>query len=154
MRYEAEPATMNPNPGMPVVDDVETVLECCRMVFASANFTVQAAKTGHEALDMLAHQAFDVVFTEYLMPGSDGPAVLRAIKNFWPDTAVVVIAGAASVAHAKQAIPPGASDCLAKPVAADEVIKAAARAAIQEKWTLRRIPGRDPAQSTHEGESS
>jgi DNA-binding NtrC family response regulator len=130
------------------------VLECYGRLLASANFAVQAAKTGDEALEILAHRGFDVVLMEYLMPGSDGLAVLRAIKNLWPDTEVVVITGAPSVEHAKKAIRFGACDYLAKPVPPDEVSKAVARAAIQKKWALRRIPGRNSAQPTHEGESS
>ena len=137
-----------------VVDDDETMLQCYRRLFASANFTVQTAKTGDEALEILAHEAFDVVLMEYLMPGSDGPAVLRNIKALCPDTEVVVITAASSVEHAKQAIRLGAYDCLAKPVPADEVIKSAAGAAIRKKWALHQIPDRDSAQPTYEGATS
>lgn len=137
-----------------IVDDDGTVLRSFRNVLASANFTVQAAKTGDEALDMLAHQVFDVVLVEHPMPRNDGLAVLRTIKSLWPDTEVVVITGAPSVHHAKEAIRLGACDYLAKPVPPDEVIKAAACAAMKKKWTMRRISIQDLAQPTHQGASS
>ncbi len=137
-----------------VVDDDGTVLRSSRSVLASANFAVQTAKTGDEALKMLAHQAFDVVLMEYPMPGNDGFAVLRTIKSLWPDTEVVVITGAPSVQHAKEAIRLGACDYLAKPVPPDAVIKTAACAAMKKKWALRRISIQDPGQPTHQGASS
>ncbi len=140
---------MNTKTRVLVVDDEEPVLQRYREVLVSANFTVQVATSGDEALEILAHQAFDVVLMEYLMPGSDGLAVLRTIKDLWPDTEVVVITGAPSVAHAKEAIRLGAFDYLAKPVPSDQVMMAAAGAAMQKKWALRRIPGRDSAQLTH-----
>jgi len=137
-----------------VVDDDEYVLRRYRSVLASATVTVEGARTDDEAVEILARQAFDVVVIEYRMPGSDGLAVLRVIKDRWPDIEVVLVSGAPSVEHAKQAIRLGAYDYLAKPVSFDEVSTVVAHAAIQKKWALRRLPRRDPAQPTHEGELS
>jgi len=140
---------MNINARVLIVDDDEIVLRYYRRVLAGANFLVRAATTGDEALEMLAHEAFDVVLMEYVIPGSEGHAVLRAIKDFWPDTEIVVITGAPSVGHAKEAIRLGACDYLVKPVPSDEIIKVAARAALQKKWALHRIPAREQVQLTH-----
>lgn len=137
-----------------VVDEDETVLRSSRSVLASANFEVQVAKTGDAALKLLAHQAVDVVLMGCPMPGNDGFAVLRTIKSLWPDMEVVVISGAPSVQHAKEAIRLGACDYLAKPVPPDAVITAAACAAMKKKWALRRISIREPAQPTRQGASS
>lgn len=140
---------MDTNARVLVVEDDETVLRRYSRMLASANFTVRAAKTRYEAIEILARQTFDVVLMEYLMPGSDGLVVLRTIKDLWPDTEVVVITGAPCVAHAKEAIRLGACDCLAKPVPPDEVRMTVARAANQKKWALRRISCRDSAQFSH-----
>jgi DNA-binding NtrC family response regulator len=82
------------------------------------------------------------------MSGSDGSKVLRAIKDLWPDTEVVIITGAFSVKNAKEATRLGACDYLAKPVPPNEIIMAAARAAVQKPSALRRISVRDSAQPT------
>ena len=140
---------MDINARVLAVDGDETVLRYYCRVLAGANCAVRTAKTGEEAQEMFAHEAFDVVLMEYVIPGSDGHVVLRAIKDVWPDTEVVVITAAPSVGHAKEAIRLGACDYLAKPVPADEIVKVAARAALQKKWTLHRIPARDPVQLTH-----
>ena len=145
---------MNTNAIVLVIDDDDTVLESYRKVLAGADFTVQSAKTVSEALEILAHQAIDVVLMEYLMPGSDGRAVLREIKAHWPDTEVVVITGSASLERAKEAIRLGACDLIAKPVSPDAISQVTEHAAIQKKWVLHRIPDQDSEQPIHEGEKS
>jgi len=140
---------MNINARVLVVDDDELELRHYCRVLAGVSCAVLTARTGDKALEMLAHAAFDVVLMEYVIPGSEGHTVLRTIKDLWPDTEVVVITGAPSVGHAKEAIRLGACDYLAKPVPTDEIIKVAARAALQKKWALRRLPARNPEQLTH-----
>ena len=140
---------MNTIPSILVVDDDETALQCHCKVLATANFAVQVAKCRDEALEMLAHGAVDIVLLEYVMSGSDGLAVLCAIKDLCPDTEVVVITRAPSVKHAKEAIRLGACDYLAKPVPPDQLIMTMVRAALQKKWARRRIFARDPVQLTH-----
>ena len=63
--------------------------------------------------------------------------VLRTIKQRWPDSEVVVITGYPSIESAKQAVRLGAFNYLAKPVAPNEVIKAASEAMNQKRWALR-----------------
>ncbi len=137
------------NASLLVVDDDETALQYHFKVLATANFAVRFAKCCDEALEMLAHGAFDVVLLEPAMSGGDALAALCAIKDLCPDTEVLVITRAPSIKNAKEAIRLGACDYLTKPVAPDQLILAAARAALQKKWALHRIPARDPVQLTH-----
>ena len=143
---------MNINARVLVVDDGRALQYHCK-VLASANFAVQAAHCGDEALGMLAQEVFDVVFLECAASSDDGLAVLRAIKALCPDIEVVVITGAPSVQQAKDSIRFGACDYLVKPVAADEIIKVAAGAALQKKWALHRLAGQDTTQFTHQGDA-
>jgi len=140
---------MNTNASILVVDDDEAALKSHCQVLDTANFAVQVARCRDEALEMLAHGAFDTVLLEYVMSGSAGLAVLCAIKDLYPDTEVVVISRTPSVNHAKEAIRLGASDYLAKPVPPDQLIGATVRAVRQKKWALRRIFARDPVWFTH-----
>ena len=72
------------------------------------------------------------------MPGMDGMSVLKAIKQSWPKSEVVVITGYPTVESAKEAVRLGAYDYLAKPVGPAEVINAANGAITQKKWALRK----------------
>lgn len=145
---------MNTSAIVLVVDHDKSVLQGRSRTLAGMNFSVQAAITGDEALKILAHQAFDVILMESIIPGNEGLSLLRAIKALQPETEVVVIAGASSWKQAKEAIQLGAFDYLASSSPAEEISKAAARAAVQKKWALRRVTDQDPRQPTPEGEAS
>lgn len=119
-----------------IVDDEEIV--CCSYLrsLAGAHCNVQVAGNGEEALYALEQQRFDLVLLDLRMPGMDGMAVLKTIKQTWPDTQVVIITGYPNIETAKEAVRLGAYGYLAKPVGPDEVINAANDAVMQKKWTL------------------
>ena len=123
-----------------VVDDEEVVRLGYRRVLSGDGFTVMAAGDGREALELMADKRFDVVLLDLRMPGMDGLAVLRAIKEQWPESEVVVITGYPSIESAKEAVRLGAYDYLMKPVVPDVVIRAATGAWMQKRWALQREP--------------
>lgn len=51
------------------------------------------AGNGAEALDVMAQTTCDVVVTDMRMPGMDGAALLRAIKNKYPQTVRIILSG-------------------------------------------------------------
>ena len=128
-----------------VVDDEEVVRLGYRRVLSGDGFTVMGAGDGREALELMADKRFDVVLLDLRMPGMDGLAVLRAIKEQWPESEVVVITGYPSIESAKEAVRLGAYDYLMKPVVPDVVIRAATGAWMQKRWALQRDPSADRA---------
>jgi DNA-binding NtrC family response regulator len=64
--------------------------------------------------------------------------VLKAIKQRWPETEVVIITGYPSIETAKEAVRLGAYDYLAKPVGPDDVVSVANGAITQKRWALHR----------------
>jgi len=121
-----------------VVDDEEVVRLGYRRVLAADGFCVIAAGNGHEALDLMGADRFDVVLLDLRMPGMDGMDVLRAIKEQWPRSEVVVVTGYPSIDTAKEAVKLGAYDYLAKPVVPEAVIRATTGAWMQKRWTIQR----------------
>ncbi len=124
-----------------VVDDEEVVRLGYRRVLSGDGFTVMAAEDGAEALSLMAGRRFDVVLLDLRMPGMDGLALLRAIKERWPECEVVVVTGYPSIESAKEAVRLGAYDYLMKPVVPDAVIRAATGAWMQKRWAIQRDPG-------------
>jgi DNA-binding NtrC family response regulator len=122
-----------------VVDDDETVLRSYRRSLASTLCNVEVAWNGSEALQAMEQQAFDVVLLDLRMPGMDGMAVLKTIKQKWPNCEVVIITGYPCLETAKEAVRLGAYDYLAKPVGPDDIINAAYGAMTQKKWTLHSV---------------
>jgi DNA-binding NtrC family response regulator len=121
-----------------VVDDEAVVRQSFLRSLEGAQCDVEAVADGGEALRVMERNAFDLVMLDLRMPGLDGMAVLRTIKERWPEIEVVVITGYPSVESVKEAIRLGASDYLAKPVGPEEVINAACSAILHKEWKLRR----------------
>jgi len=123
-----------------VVDDEEVVRRAYVRTLSSETCKVEVAWDGREALLAMEKQPFDVVLLDQRMPGIDGMAVLRTIKEKWPESEVIMITGYPAIEAAKQAVALGAYDYLAKPVGPDEVINAANAAVMHKKWALRGEP--------------
>jgi DNA-binding NtrC family response regulator len=121
-----------------VVDDEEIVRLSHIRTLASVHCNVEVVKDGVEALRVMEQRPADVVLLDLRMPGMDGMAVLKTIKQRWPETEVVIITGYPNVETAKEAVRLGAYDYLAKPVGPDEVINVANGAMTQKKWALHR----------------
>lgn len=125
-----------------VVDDEEVVRRSHLRTLAGEGCKVEAVWNGAEALRALGQQAYDLVLLDLRMPGMDGMSVLKAIKENWPESEVIVITGYPEVESAKQAVRLGAYDYLAKPLDPDEVIHAAQAAMQHKRWALRCEPAR------------
>jgi DNA-binding NtrC family response regulator len=120
-----------------VVDDEEIVRLSHIRTLASVHCNVEVVRDGNEALRVMEQRPADVVLLDLRMPGMDGMAVLRTIKQRWPETEVVIITGYPTIETAKEAVRLGAYDYLAKPVGPDDVINVANGAMTQKKWALR-----------------
>lgn len=110
-----------------VVDDKESVLEVMASILGEA-YEVTTAADASTAAGLLADQAFDVVLTDVRMPGASGFDLLDAVRRVAPATSVVLMTGFASIPDAVTAIRRGAFDYVAKPLEAEEVRLAVARA--------------------------
>jgi DNA-binding NtrC family response regulator len=119
-----------------VVDDEEVVRLSHIRTLASIHCNVEVVRDGNEALQVMEQRPADVVLLDLRMPGMDGMSVLKAIKQKWPETEVVIITGYPTVETAKEAVRLGAYDYLAKPVGPDDVINVASGAMTQKKWAL------------------
>ncbi len=120
-----------------IVDDEEIVRRSHLRTLSGEHCNVEAVTNGQDALRRMEQQPFDVVLLDVRMPGLDGMAVLKTIKQNWPDSEVIIITGYPAVDSAKQAVTLGAYDYLAKPVGPDEVIHAANGAMLHKRWALR-----------------
>jgi DNA-binding NtrC family response regulator len=120
-----------------VVDDEEVVRRSYLRSLSSEHCSVELAKNGLDALEVMEQRPFDVVLLDLRMPGMDGMTVLRKIKEKWPESEVIVITGYPAVQTAKEAVTLGAYDYLAKPAGPDDVINAANGAMLHKRWTMR-----------------
>jgi len=61
------------------------------MLLQGVGYIVEAAKSGAEALKMFEPGKFDMVFTDYLMPGMKGDQLAANIKRRSPEQPVVML---------------------------------------------------------------
>jgi signal transduction histidine kinase len=136
---EVEPA-QPPQPSGPrilVVDDNAANRNMLGRRLQRQGYTVEEARNGHEALDRVATEEFDLVLLDIVMPGMDGFEVLEHMKQDrrMRSIPVVVISALDELDSVVRAIQIGAEDYLLKPF--DPVLLRARIGAILEKKRLR-----------------
>jgi len=100
---------------MLIVDDEAPVRDLLSDYFVGRRFTVSTAADGEEALAAFARERPDVVLLDLRMPGLDGLAVLKRLREADPDVAVIMVTANEDVAVARETLSVGAFDYVAKP---------------------------------------
>lgn len=112
-----------------LVDDEEDFLEPTAARLRRRGVECETARSGEEALEILGQKAFDVAVVDVKMPGMDGLELLRRMRRDYPNTAVVLLTGHASVELGVRGIEMGAFEYLLKPLDLDELLDVLHRAA-------------------------
>jgi two-component system response regulator HydG len=119
-----------------IVDDEEVVRLSYMRILAATNCHVKAAWTWGQVAQAMQQEPFDVVLLDLRMPEMDGMKVLKALKQRWPESEVIIITGYPTLESAKEAVALGAYDYLTKPVGPEQVIDAANAAMLHKRWAL------------------
>jgi CheY-like chemotaxis protein len=114
-----------------VVDDDPVVGKSFDRVLSGKGYAVITAADGPEALDKLAREDYDAVFTDIRMPGISGIEVAARIKAERPWLPVVIVTGYGSEDNEAKAREAGAAAFLRKPLS-PEMIEDSARLAVLE----------------------
>jgi eukaryotic-like serine/threonine-protein kinase len=99
-----------------VVDDEEGIRQVLSAFLLGGGHEVQTAGSVDDALGRLAHEDFDVVVSDILMPQRTGLELLRLIRDLTPQAKVILVTGKPSYETAIQAVRQGAFEYIAKPV--------------------------------------
>jgi adenylate cyclase len=100
-----------------VVDDEPFNVDLLDQELELLGHVTIAARNGHEALELLAEGAIELVLLDVNMPGLDGFAVLARMKEHsaWRHIPVVLISAMTDMASVVRGIELGAEDYLPKP---------------------------------------
>jgi DNA-binding NtrC family response regulator len=134
-----------------VVDDVPAMAEQYAYDLKRVGkFNTIVASGGEEALDLLAREPIDCVVLDLEMPGKDGFAVLRAMRERKLETPVVVYTGTGDFARCTQAIKLGAYSFVDKSDPVERVAREVGNAVehrllVNEVVELRRYAAEDTA---------
>lgn len=99
-----------------IVDDEPNVRLMFRTSLSSEGYTLSVAEDGESALKAQETSPSDLILLDLQMPGIDGLATLRRLRDRGDDVAVVFITAHGSVPHAVEAMKLGAIDFLPKPI--------------------------------------
>jgi putative two-component system response regulator len=111
------------------VDDEPAILLILSRLLAAQGFEPVTCGSPVTAVRMFDESTFDFVITDLQMPGMDGLALMKALRERQPDLPVMVVTGHGTVDTAMKALREGASGMLVKPFTGEE-LKAELRRAL------------------------
>ncbi|MFL6210708.1 MAG: sigma-54-dependent transcriptional regulator [Pyrinomonadaceae bacterium] len=112
-----------------VVDDDPLLLDTLREILLAGGYDARAEPDGLSALAHLAEYRPDVVVTDVKMPGLDGFALLREVRERQPAVPVILLTGEGSVEMALRAVrEEGAYHYFEKPVDNERLLEMVGRA--------------------------
>lgn len=111
-----------------IVDDDQGNREILAEALRQADFHVDLASSGEEAIEKGGRREYDAVFSDIKMTSMSGMEVLDTFRATAPETPVVLMTAFGSVDTAIRAMKEGAFDYITKPVNLDELVLVAHRA--------------------------
>lgn len=98
-----------------LVEDDEELSEVLKHTLESRGFTVQAAKDGHSALDLLRINQYDVIVLDWMMPNLSGIDVCKRLRKNGNNTPILMLTARTSDDDMESGLDAGADDYLTKP---------------------------------------
>lgn len=105
-----------------LVDDEEGFRATIAKRLGKRGFVLIQASSGEECLEILSKEPMDVVVLDVKMPGMNGIETLKAIKQTYKKTQVILLTGNVAVSDGIEGIKSGAFDYLTKPVEIDHLV--------------------------------
>ena len=105
-----------------VVDDEDSLRMTLKLRLQAADFEVQVAQDGEEALGILKKGGIDLVLLDINMPKMDGIETLGHVVRDYPWTEIIMLTGFADFSTAIDCLKKGAKDYLVKPIEMTELI--------------------------------
>ena len=106
---------MTPGLRVLLVDDDKSLLEILGTILELDGHSVVKVASAHLGLLRMREQEFDLVLVDLKMPRTTGLDMLRAAREDYPETRVVIMTAYASVGSTVEAMRLGVFDYLPKP---------------------------------------
>jgi DNA-binding NtrC family response regulator len=104
-----------------VVEDEKNLRDGIVTAFQDVGWEVSQASDGAEAIAMLESEVYDVLVTDYQMPGNDGIEVLKRCKMINESTVVLMMTAYGTIESAVEAMQAGTYDYILKPFNLEEL---------------------------------
>ena len=107
-----------------LVDDDLTFCKVLSIALEKRGFAVTVAHSVEQAIPLAESNPPEFAVVDLKMGGAPGLALVKVLHSLDPNTRIVVLTGYASIATTVEAIKLGATQYLAKPANADEIVAA------------------------------
>ena len=104
-----------------VADDEESMRWVLSKALRKKGFTVDLAKDGDEALELIQADGYDLAILDIKMPGISGLDLLDRVREMKSDLLMVIMTAEASMKNAVEAMKRGAYDYITKPFDLDVI---------------------------------
>lgn len=109
------------SPKLLIVDDLADIRRLLRAWAELEGYMTFEAVDGNQAVEIAERERPDVIIMDIMMPGKDGLAAVREIRQADPITGIVVLTAYGTEQRAVQALRAGADDYMHKPFDATEL---------------------------------
>jgi len=99
-----------------VVDDNETNLHVASGLLRVCQITPAIATSGKQAIEMVRHNSYDLVFMDHRMPGMSGIETTKAIRGLGIPVPIVALTASVVTDARKRMLDAGMNDYLSKPI--------------------------------------
>src|SRR3984893_14690622 len=104
-----------------IVDDETNVRLNFRMTLETQDYEIFEARSGEEALEVLAERSFALAILDMRMPGMDGLELLAKMRESGIKAPVMIVTAYSEVPHAVKAMKLGAIDFLQQPLRPEDL---------------------------------
>ncbi len=116
-----------------VVDDDPAFNKMLTSFLLKKEYDVKSAHSPNSALELLKENTFDLVLTDFKLPGMNGIQLMQEIKKQYNNIPVILITNYSDIRTAVNSIKLGAFEFVTKPVIPDELLKTIEKAISNKK---------------------
>jgi DNA-binding NtrC family response regulator len=107
-----------------LIDDEKVFVDSLTKVLTRRGMHVKSVYDGHSGLKLLANEEFDVIVLDLRMPGLDGLATLKVIRERDTLTPVLLLTGHIDLKQVSESLQEGAAEVLLKPCPVETLVSA------------------------------
>ena len=125
-----------------VVEDEKKTASFVRKALQAEGFAVDVCHNGNDALSAAGATPFDAIVLDIMLPGRDGLAVIRSLRERKQTTPVLLLSARGQVNERVEGLNAGADDYLPKPFELSELVarvRAMSRRGAESKSTTLRV---------------
>jgi DNA-binding NtrC family response regulator len=98
-----------------LVDDDEWIRDSLTVYFGAEGCHILAVETAEEGIELLKQEDWDIILTDYKLPGIDGLTFSKKIQGIRPDAIKILITAYKDKEVVSEAVSAGIQDLIDKP---------------------------------------